>query len=123
MSEISAEILAIFRVSEANEAIFETLSRLLEKSPKIGKYRRYIGEISESGRYFDRNFDTWETRTWETFFVIFWEIYRRYIGNIGEISEIYRRYIGNISKNIGDISRYIGIYRKYIQMTRFEILT
>ena len=31
MSEISAEISAIFRVSEANEAIFETLSRLLEK--------------------------------------------------------------------------------------------
>ena len=62
MSEISTEISAIFRVSEANEAIFETLSRLLEKSPKIGKYRRYIGEISESGRYFGRNFDTWETR-------------------------------------------------------------
>ena len=116
MSEISAEISAIFRVSEANEAIFETLSRLLEKSPKIGKYRRYIGEISESGRYFGRNFDTWETRAWETFFVIFWEIYRRYIGNIGDISvkisEIYR-----------DISGYIGKYRKYIQMTRFEILT
>ena len=112
MSEISAEISAIFRVSEANEAIFEILSRLLEKSPKIGKYRRYIGEISESGRYFGRNFDTWETRAWETFFVIFWEIYRRYIGNIGEISEIYRRYIGNIGKNIGDISRYIGIYRE-----------
>ena len=77
MSEISAEISAIFRVSEANEAIFETLSRLLEKSPKIGKYRRYIGEISESGRYFGRNFDTWETRAWAKFCDIFWEIYRR----------------------------------------------
>ena len=82
MSEISAEISAIFRVSEANEAIFETLSRLLEKSPKIGKYRRYIGEISESGRYFGRNFDTWETRAWAKFCGIFWEIYRRYIGGL-----------------------------------------
>ena len=76
MSEISAEISAIFRVSEANEAIFETLSRLLEKSSKIGKYRRYIGEISESGRYFGRNFDTWETRAGAKFCGIFWEIYR-----------------------------------------------
>ena len=83
----------------------------MEKSQKIGKYRRNIGEISESGRHIGRNIDMWETRAWETFFVIFWEIYRRYIGNIGEISEIYRRYIGNIGKNIGDISRYIEIYR------------
>ena len=43
MSEISAEISAIFHVSVANEAKFETLSRLLEKSPKIDKYRRNIG--------------------------------------------------------------------------------
>ena len=83
MSEISA----IFRVSEANEAIFETLSRLLEKSPKIGKYRRYIG---------------------------IWAIFRskfRHVGNIfcdflGDISPIYRKY----RRNIGDISE---IYRKY----------
>ena len=49
MSEISAEISAIFRVSEANEAIFETLSRLLEKSANIAdisaKYRN-LGDIS-----------------------------------------------------------------------------
>ena len=92
MSEISADISAIFRVSGANEAIFETLSRLLEKSQKIGKYRRNIGEISESGRYFGRNFDTWKTRAWETFFDIFWEIYRRYIENIGDISAIFSIY-------------------------------
>ena len=75
MSEISADISAIFRVSGVNEAIFERLSRFLEKSQKIGKYRLYFGEISESGRYFGRNFDTWEI-----FFEIFWAIYRRYIG-------------------------------------------
>ena len=92
MSEISAEISAIFRVSAANEAKFETLSRLLEKSPKIGKYRRYIGEISESGRYFGRNFGTWETRAWAKFCDIFWEIYRRYIENIGDISTIFSIY-------------------------------
>ena len=79
----------------------------MEKSQKIGKYRRNIGEISESGRHIGRNIDTWETRAWETFFVIF----GRYIADISEISEKYRRYIGNIGKNIGDISRYIGIYR------------
>ena len=48
------------------------------------------------------------------------------IEDISEISVKYRRYIGNIGKNIGDISEisgYIGIYRKYIKMTRFEILT
>ena len=92
MSEISAEISAIFRVSEANEAIFETLSRLLEKSPKIGKYRRYIDEISESGRYFGRNFDTWETCAGAKFCGIFWAIYRRYIENIGDISTIFSIY-------------------------------
>ena len=92
MSEISAEISAIFRVSVANEAKFETLSRLLEKSPKIGKYRRYIGEISESGRYFGGNFVTWETRAGANFCGIFWEIYRRYIENIGDISPIFLIY-------------------------------
>ena len=91
----------------------------MEKSQKIGKYRRNIGEISESGRHIGRNIDTWETRAWETFFVIFWEIYRRYIENIGDISEISVK----ISEIYRDISGYIGIYRKYIQMTRFEILT
>ena len=61
---------------------------MLEKSQKIGKYRRYFGEISESGRHIGRNIDTWETRAWETFFAIFWEIYRRYIENIGDIFDI-----------------------------------
>ena len=57
-------------------------------------------------------------------------IYRKYRRNIGDISEKYRRYIGDISEIsvkiseiYRDISGYIGIYRKYIQMTRFEILT
>ena len=86
MSEISVEISAIFRVSEANEAKFETLSRLLEKSTKIGKYRRYIGEISESGRYFGRNFDTWETRARAKFC----DFFGRYIADISPIFSIYR---------------------------------
>ena len=88
MSEISAEISAIFRVSEANEAKFETLSRLLEKSPKIGKYRRYIGEISESGRYFGGNFVTWETRAGANFCGIFWEIYRSIYRRASYVAEI-----------------------------------
>ena len=79
MSEISAEISAIFRVSEAIEAKFETLSRSLEKSPKIGKYRRYIGEISVFGRYFGGNFGHVEATRGANFCGIFWEIYRRYI--------------------------------------------
>ena len=46
-------------------------------------------------------------------------IYRKYRRNIGDISEISVK----ISEIYRDISGYIGIYRKYIQMTRFEILT
>ena len=51
-----------------------------------------IAEISESGRHIGRNIDTWETRAWETFFAIFWEIYYRYIENIGDISAIFSIY-------------------------------
>ena len=76
MSEISAEISAIFRVSEAIEAKFKTLSRSLEKSPKIGKYRRYIGEISVFGRYFGGNFGHVEATRGANFCGIFWAIYR-----------------------------------------------
>ena len=57
-------------------------------------------------------------------------IFCDFLGDISEISEKYRRYIGDISEIsvkiseiYRDISGYIGIYRKYIQMTRFEILT
>ena len=118
------------------ETIFDTENRLQEKSRNIGEYRRYFGEISDFDRNIGRNIGGWETRAHGNFFGFFWEIYRRYIGNIGdisEISEIYRRYIENIgdiseiSVKISEIYRdksgYIGIYRKYIQMTRFEILT
>ena len=48
------------------------------------------------------------------------------IEDISEISVKFRTYIGNIVKNIRDISEIsgnIGIYRKYIKMTRVEILT
>ena len=92
MSDISADISAIYRISGVNETIFDTESRLLEKSRKIGKYRRYFDEISESGRHIGRNINTWETGAWETFFGFFWEIYRRYIENIGDISAIFSIY-------------------------------
>ena len=97
------------------ETIFDTENRLQEKSRNIGEYRRYFGEISD----FDRNIGGWETRARGNFFGFFWEIYRRYIGNIGDISEISVK----ISEIYRDILGYIGIYRKYIKMTRFEILT
>ena len=60
MSDISADISAIYRISGVSETIFDTESRLLEKSQKIGKYRRYLAkyrnlddisvEISTRGR-------------------------------------------------------------------------
>ena len=69
--------------------IFDTENRLQEKSRKIEKCRRYFDEISDS----DRNIDGWETRARGKFSGFFWEIYRRYIENIGDIfdiSAIYR---------------------------------
>ena len=92
MSEISAEISAIFRVSAAIEAKFERLSRSLEKSPKIGKYRRYIGEISVFGRYFGGNFGHVGATRGANFCGNFLAIYRRYIENIGDISPIFSIY-------------------------------
>ena len=82
----------IYRISGLIEMIFDTENRLQEKSRKIGEYRRYFGEISDSDRNIGRNIDGWETRARRNFFGFFWEIYRRYIGNIGKISEIYRKY-------------------------------
>ena len=75
-----------------NETIFDTEKILQEKARKIGKYRRYFGEISESDRNIGRNFDAWETRARGIFFWFFWEIYRRYIENIGDISAIFSIY-------------------------------
>ena len=78
------------------ETIFDTENRLQEKSRKIGEYRRYFCEISDSDRNIGRNIDGWETRARGNFFGFFWEISRRYIENIGDISaifSIYRRYI------------------------------
>ena len=97
MSEISAEISAIFRVSEAIEAKFETLSRSLEKSPKIGKYRRYIGEISVFGRYFGGNFGHVGATRGANFCGIF-------LGDISTICRKYRRYIADIFDISVDIS-------------------
>ena len=53
MSDISADISAIYRILGVNETIFDTESCLQEKSRKIGKYRRYFGEISASNRNID----------------------------------------------------------------------
>ena len=92
ISDISADISAIYRISGLIETIFDTENRLQEKSRKIGEYRRYFGEISDFDRNIGRNIGGWETRARGNFFGFFWEIYRRYIGNIGDISEIYRKY-------------------------------
>ena len=92
ISDISADILAIYRISGLIETIFDTENRLQEKSRKIGEYRRYFGEISDFDRNIGRNIGCWETRARGNFFGFFWEIYRRYIGNISKISEIYRKY-------------------------------
>ena len=92
MSDISADISAIYRISGVNETIFDTENRLQEKSRKIEKYRRYFGEITESDRNIGRNVDAWETRARGNFFWFFWEIYRRYIENIGDISAIFSIY-------------------------------
>ena len=57
MSDISADISAIYRISGVNETIFDTESRLLEKSANIAdisaKYRNLNDisvEISTRGR-------------------------------------------------------------------------
>ena len=92
ISDISADISAIYRISGLIETIFDTENRLQEKSRKIGEYRRYFGEISDFDRNIGRNIGGWETRVRGNFFGFFWEIYRRYIGNIEDISEIYRKY-------------------------------
>ena len=92
ISDISADISAIYQISGFIETIFDTENRLKEKSRKIGKCRQYFDEISDS----DRNIGAWKTRARGKFFGFFWEIYRRYIENIGDISaifSIYRRYI------------------------------
>ena len=78
ISDISADISAIYRISGLIETIFDTENRLQEKSENIG-------DISPKCRRL-------ETRAREKFFGFFWEIYRRYIENIGKISEIYRKY-------------------------------
>ena len=93
MSEISAEISAIFRVSEAVEAKFETLSRSLEKSPKIGKYRRYIGVRA----IFRWKFRSRGSQARDKFL-------RHFLGDISAIYRKYRRYIADIFDISVDIS-------------------
>ena len=112
-----------YRISATSEAKSVMENRLREKSLKNRKFHLYFADILVS----DRNFGEISvsgTQARVTDFLL------QNIENISEISVKYRRYIGNIGKNIEDISRYIGnvsgyirIYRKYIQMTRFEILT
>ena len=84
ISNISADISAIYRISGFIETIFDTENRLQEKSRKIGKCRRYFGEISES----DRNIDAWETRARGNFFGFFWEKYHRYISQAACVAQI-----------------------------------
>ena len=110
ISDISADISAIYWISAYSEAIFATKNRLEEKSKKIRKCRRYFADISVS----DRNFgeiSVSKTHARVTDFLL------QNIEDISEISVKYRRYIGNIDKNIGDISEisgYIGDTSGYI---------
>ena len=76
ISDISADISAIYRISAFIESIFDTENHLQEKSRKIGKCRRYFGEISDSDRNIGRYIDGWETRAHGNFSGFFWEIYR-----------------------------------------------
>ena len=89
ISDISADISAIYRISAYSEAIFATENCLEEKSKKIEKYRRYFADISVS----DRNFGEISVRkTHARVSDFLLQKYRRYIENIGKISEIYRKY-------------------------------
>ena len=56
ISDISADISAIYRISEPNDTIFAIENRSMEKSKKIGKNRRNIADISASDRYFSQYF-------------------------------------------------------------------
>ena len=103
--EIS-NISAIYRISEPNDTIFAIENRSVEKSKKIGKISPIYRPVTDISVDFSTLGDT---RAWGIFFGNFSSIYRRYIENIGDISEISIK----ISK----------IYRGYIKMTRFEILT
>ena len=88
ISDISVDISAIYRISGVNETIFDTENRLQEKSEYIGdisvKYRN-LTEISVE-------MSTLERRACGKKFWFFWEIYRRYIENIDDISAIFSIY-------------------------------
>ena len=101
ISDISADISAIYRISGLIETIFDTENHLQEKSRKIGKYRRYFGEISGSDRnigfepkYRSKCRHLGDTRAWE----IFWF----FLGDISPIYRKYRRYFRYIGRYIGE---------------------
>ena len=50
ISDILADISAIYRISVLIDKIFAIENRLEEKSEKVGKYRRNIGDISVTDR-------------------------------------------------------------------------
>ena len=93
ISDISADISTIYRISAYSEAIFATENRLEENKKKIGKFRRYFTDISVS----ERNFGEISVSTTHARVADF---LLQNIEDISEISVKYRRYIGNI-----------GIYR------------
>ena len=91
MSDILADISAIYRISGVNETIFDTESRLQEKSRKIddisAKYRNLTEisvEISTRRRHARGKF--------------FFGFFGRYIADISKISAIYRRYFRYIGE-------------------------
>ena len=101
ISDISADISAIYRISAYSEPMFSIENYLEEKSKKIEKCRRYFTNISVSDRNFGQ-ISVSRTHACVADFLL------QNIEDISEISVKYRRYIGNIGKNIGDISEISG---------------
>ena len=89
ISDISADTSAIYRISEPTDMNFAIENRSVEKSKKIGEISPIYRSLVDISVDFSGLSDT---RAWGIFFGNFSSIYRRYIGNIGKISEIYRKY-------------------------------
>ena len=68
------------------ETIFAIENHLMEKSEKIGKYRRNIADISAKDRNIGRFFGTEAHAFVGAFFSKFSSIYRQYFRYIGDIS-------------------------------------
>ena len=86
ISNISAEISPIYRISVPIDTISAFDNRLKEKPPKNREKQRYIVDISVLDRYFSRYFSTEGHARVEVFCFNLSTIYRRYIRYISDIS-------------------------------------